>query len=204
MLVIRDRENLLIPPPPASLPGVSFHTVSEEIWPFSSSKRVPPQASVRSRRREVDMGVAVTYPVTRTIVARGDSHRNAHSGGGQESLLHLLHSLRAHTLSALPQLMETTDGRRVVSWMAVETASMKPWSVFGAKYTAMVVPGATPPSTSISSITSPSGPLGSPGWFWALRTLTASTVGVGDPESTEIGGQVQFLEPAARSIIAAH
>ena len=32
------------------------------------------------------------------------------------------------------------------SWTAVVTASMKPWSVLGAKYTAMVVPGATAPN----------------------------------------------------------
>jgi hypothetical protein len=31
-----------------------------------------------------------------------------------------------HVLSALPQLIETTDGRRLVSCTAVVTASMKP------------------------------------------------------------------------------
>ena len=36
-------------------------------------------------------------------------------------------------IPAPPQLMEITLGLFVVSWTAVETASMKPWSVLGAK-----------------------------------------------------------------------
>ena len=35
--------------------------------------------------------------------------------------------------SGPPQLMEMTLGLLVVSWTAVEMASMKPWSVLGAK-----------------------------------------------------------------------
>ena len=52
-----------------------------------------------------------------------------------------------HVDSAEPQLIEMTDGRFVVSWTAVLIASTKPWLVFGAKYTAIRAPGATPPAT---------------------------------------------------------
>jgi hypothetical protein len=38
-----------------------------------------------------------------------------------------------HVLSGPPQLMDTIDGRLVVSWMAVVTASTNPWSVLGLK-----------------------------------------------------------------------
>ena len=56
-------------------------------------------------------------------------------------------------------------------------ASMKPCSVFGAKYTAMLAPGAIDPATSMSISTSPSAP--PPGLFTAPSTLTATTFGVG-------------------------
>jgi len=49
-----------------------------------------------------------------------------------------------------------------VSWIEELSAPMNPSSVFGAKYTAIFAPGATAPATSMSSITSPSGPLGLP------------------------------------------
>lgn len=38
-----------------------------------------------------------------------------------------------HSDSAAPQLMDTTEGLRMLSWMAVVIASRKPWSVLGAK-----------------------------------------------------------------------
>jgi hypothetical protein len=60
-------------------------------------------------------------------------------------------------------------------------ASRNPASVLGAKYTTILAPGATAPITSISSMTSVSGPLVSPvGAFWAPSTETAVTVGAGE------------------------
>ena len=67
-----------------------------------------------------------------------------------------------HVDSGPPQLMEMTDGLLVVSWIAVVMASRKPASVFGLKYTAIRACGAIEPATSISSMTSPSGPSASP------------------------------------------
>jgi hypothetical protein len=62
---------------------------------------------------------------------------------------------------------------------AVLTASRKPSSVLGAKYTVKSAFGASAPATSMSRNTSPSAPLGSlPGSFLASSTLTAVTFGV--------------------------
>ena len=58
-------------------------------------------------------------------------------------------------------------------------AFRKPASVFSAKYTTILAAGAIDPDTSISNITSPSGPFGSPvGLLLPLPTETADTVGV--------------------------
>ena len=63
---------------------------------------------------------------------------------------------------------------------AVLTASTKPWSVLGAKYTTWAAPGATEPATSMSSSTSPSAPFGSwPAALTAPSTLAAVTEGTG-------------------------
>ncbi len=67
-------------------------------------------------------------------------------------------------------------GLFAVSKTAEKMASMKPCSVFGAKYTAMLAPGATDPTTWMSISTSPSA--GSPGLFVAPSTPTATTFGV--------------------------
>ena len=60
-------------------------------------------------------------------------------------------------------------------------ASRNPASVLGAKYTAMLAPEATAPATSMSSMTSVSGPLVSPvGAFCPPSTETATTAGAGE------------------------
>src|ERR1700733_368525 len=80
--------------------------------------------------------------------------------------------------SGPPQLMEMTDGRLVVSWIAVVMASRKPASVLGLKYTTMFAAGAMDPTTSMSSMTSPSGPSTWPvGAFVPWSTDTAETLG---------------------------
>src|ERR1035441_2325946 len=76
--------------------------------------------------------------------------------------------------------MDTTDGLRRLSCTAVVMASRKPWSVFGAKYTAILACAAMAPTTSMSSSTSPSALLGSPtGWLLAPSTEPAVTLGAG-------------------------
>ena len=95
-------------------------------------------------------------------------------------------------LSGPPQLMETTAGFNVVSCTAVVSASRKPSSVLGVNYMAICAEGATDPAISISSSTSPSGPLASPvGEFVAPSTETEVTVGVLMP---------RFLKYVARSL----
>jgi len=80
------------------------------------------------------------------------------------------------------ELIDISDGLRIASCTAVVTASINPWSVLGAKYAAICAPGATAPTTSMSSCTSPSAPLGSPvGEFEAPSTETAVTFGVETP-----------------------
>ena len=72
-----------------------------------------------------------------------------------------------------PQLMLIAVGTGV-AWTAAVTAATKPWSLLGAKYTSWAAPGATEPTTSMSSRTSPSAPDGSwPATFLPPATLTA-------------------------------
>src|ERR1700751_1048084 len=81
--------------------------------------------------------------------------------------------------SGPPQLIEMTEGLFVLSCTAVVIAFRNPASVLSAKYATILLPGAMAPATSISSITSPSGPSGLPvGSLLALPTDTADTVGV--------------------------
>src|SRR5436190_23698789 len=70
--------------------------------------------------------------------------------------------------SVPPQLIEMTDGALAVSCMAVEMTSRKSWSVFGAKYTAYVAPGAIAPEISISPVTSKLA-----FWSFGLKLLVA-------------------------------
>ena len=85
--------------------------------------------------------------------------------------------MAATPFSASPQLIEITDGPLWASCTAVVIASRKPAVVFGAKYTTIFAPGATAPTTSMSSITSPSAPCGPSGTFPAPSTETDETSG---------------------------
>src|SRR5471030_2010177 len=80
-------------------------------------------------------------------------------------------------LSLPPQLIDSTEGRLVASWIAVENASTHPWSVLGAKYTTSLAPGATDPATAISRITSVSAL--APGELTAPSMPTDDTAGTG-------------------------
>src|ERR1044071_1102911 len=88
--------------------------------------------------------------------------------------------------SGLPQLIETTDGLRTVSWMAALRALRTPAAVWATKKTAIFALRTSPPATSISSMTSPSGPLGLPvGELCAPDTETAVTLGLGIPSEAK-------------------
>ncbi len=92
-----------------------------------------------------------------------------------------LRACAVHWSSLCPQLMLIAVGVGL-AWAAWVTASRKPSSVFGAKYTYCAAFGAIAPATSMSSSTSPSAPLGSPvGALEAPSTPTAVTDGVASP-----------------------
>src|SRR5471030_2895635 len=84
-------------------------------------------------------------------------------------------------------------------------ASRKPASVLGAKYTAIFACDAIAPTTSISSITSPSGPLASPlGEFCAWSTDTAVTVGDPTLKALKYVSRSAGRKPPPNSISATH
>ena len=103
--------------------------------------------------------------------------------------------------SGPPQLIETTDGRWVVSLTAVETASMNPASVLGAKYTTIDAAGAIAPIISMSSITSPSALVSIPGEFAPPSTLTAVTFGGASPSPWKYALRSSVSNPPPSSTI---
>src|SRR5580658_431953 len=125
----------LTPPPVAPSPlASSFQTVSWEIAPPESSSRVPPQAITAG----LDAGKSTLSPAAgppssaplspaaaSTVTPRAAASTNTDSNAAR--------ACAVQVPSGPPQLTETTVGRLVASWTAVETASRNPWSVFGAK-----------------------------------------------------------------------
>src|SRR5664280_2644524 len=111
-----------------------------------------------------------------------------------------------HDDSGPPQLIEITEGLFVASWTAVVMAFRNPASVFSAKYTTIFAPGAIAPTTSISSITSASGPLGSPvGVLLPFPTDTAVTRGVLVKFTCfQYASRSAGLNPPPNSMIATH
>src|SRR6185437_4305436 len=170
-------KSLLTPPPvaPPALP--SFHTVSLDMLVPLPSSFVPPQASTCG----LDAGKSTFSPVApsldplspdATVIVTPTAAADWHASSKAVS------EACTQFPSGPPQLIEITDGVWVVSCTAVEIASMNPWSVFGAKYTAILAPGAMAPATSMSSATSPSALSGVVGAFVPPSTETETTAGV--------------------------
>ena len=105
-----------------------------------------------------------------------------------------------HWSSDWPQLMETAIGVGVAC-TAWETVSMKPWSVLGEKYTTWEAPGATPPTTSMSSSTSGSA-AESPGELDPPSTPTAVTEGTESPSPEKYVDKSDAAYPPPSSMIA--
>src|SRR5262249_54602290 len=156
-------KKLLTPPPPAPPFAPSFHTTSLTILVPEARRLVPPHASAYGLEAGESTWSAPSFTpslepsspdATHTVIPMAAASLNAWSNA--------VIACSVQEDSGPPQLIEITEGLCVVSWIAVVTASRKPADVFGAKYTAMLALGAIAPLTSISSITSPSGPLGSP------------------------------------------
>src|ERR1700689_1598398 len=168
------RGNRLLTPPPVapSLLAVSFHTTSETIVAPLAFSFVPPHASTCG----LDAGKSTLFPVAPSL----DPSSPAATVIVMPSAAALWHAASSAVAawcvqvdSGPPQLIEITLGLFVVSWTAVVIASINPWSVFGAKYTAIFAPGATDAATSISNITSPSALLAFDGLFFPPSTRTA-------------------------------
>ena len=156
-------KTLLTPPPPAPPCAPSFHTLSAEIALLAAASRVPPQARACGLDAGKSTWLALSFTpsleplspeATQTVIPIAAADWKAESNA--------VMACSVHADSGPPQLIDITDGLLVLSCTAVEIASRKPASVFGPKYTAIFAPGATAPTTSISSITSPSGPFASP------------------------------------------
>ena len=98
-----------------------------------------------------------------------------------------------------PQLIDITDGLRMLSCKAVFTAARKPLSVLSAKYTAIFALGATAPAISMSSMTSASAFGSGPGMLAptppSLATPTAVTSGVGSPSDVKYALRSVRLKP---------
>src|ERR1700761_450119 len=172
-----------MPPPPApSLLASSFQTTSEvianeDVLPTSL---VSPQASAfgeeagKSQWTDVcplgsslaPLSPAATVTVTPSAAASANAWSMA------------VRDCSDHWSSDWPQLIETAIGLGVAC-TAWEIASMNPWSVLGPKYTSWAAPGATPPTTMMSSSTSPSASW--PGELVLPSTPTAVTEGTGRP-----------------------
>ena len=189
-------------PPPLAPPLVpSFQTTSP---PIGARGGLEPGAAAAERERtrggEIHMIAAVRDPVAGAVVARGNAYRDAHRRGRLKGLVHCRHRLR----SPARFRPAPTDGNhrglmgRVVNrgGDGIEKARV---GVGRESTPRCVACGTIAPTTSISSITSPSGPFASPvGVFCAWSTDTAVTGGRSHAESLEIGVQVRGAKPAAQ------
>jgi hypothetical protein len=116
--------------------GWSFQTTSSVMALAVPSRRVPPQPSTDgleagkstcaspSATPSLDpWSPAATVTTTPSAAASSSTLSSAVTPAGDQ------------LDSGPPQLIETATGSAAAAWMASPTASAKPWSVFGAKYT---------------------------------------------------------------------
>src|SRR6202034_1195047 len=109
----------LTPPPVAPPSAPSFQTVSDLILPFEPKSLVPPQA----RTHGLDAGKSTCTPPSGSPSEEPLSPDATHteiprSAASWNAALNAFMACGVHSLSALPQLMEMTEGLRAVSWMA--------------------------------------------------------------------------------------
>ena len=174
---------LALMPPPVAPPPASFHTVSRAMRPAVAVSRVPPQPSACALEAGKSTWLApsptpspepLSPAAAQTVTPRATAVCSASSSAPR--------ACADQRASGAPQLIDSTEGWCVLSCRAWLMASAKPASELGAKYTASVAAGARAPAISMSSVTSPSGPLGSPpASGWAPSTDTATTCGAGTP-----------------------
>src|ERR1700681_4370925 len=139
-------------PPPVPEPA-EFHTTSVLIVPPLVSISVPPHPIAQG----LDAGKSTfalllprpSFPRSSPEATKTDVCNVAASCS---ALLITFIAGRPQFVSAVPQLMEITFGWYTASVEACEMASAKPRVLFGAKYTAIVAPGAMPPATDTATI----------------------------------------------------
>src|SRR3979490_787133 len=168
-------------PPPVAPPLGLFHTFSAVMVVGGvASGRVPPQAGACGLERASWAGCGPSVWPSVLPLSPLAAHTVTPSAAASAKAWSIaVRAWAVHWSSDWPQLMLTADGVGVAC-TAVLTASRKPRSVFGAKYTSWLAPGASAPTTSMSSMTSPSAELGSPvGVFLPPSTSTALTCGRG-------------------------
>src|SRR5580698_2428177 len=137
----------------------SFHTTSLEIVLPLIFSVVPPQASAYG----LDAGKSTWSSPSVTPSVEPSSPAATQTltptaAAACSALLNDCSDCAVQLDSGPPQLIDRIDGLFTVSFTAWLMASRKPASVLGAKYTAMLAPEATEPTTSMSSMTSVSGP----------------------------------------------
>src|SRR5450759_3324546 len=138
----------LIPPPLEPPCAPSFQVRSSVIDDTEATSCVPPQATTCG----LDAGKSAwarPSPTASSDPLSPDAHRTVTptSAASWKAWSIACIAWAVQCFSAPPQLIEITDGVLAVSWTAAVTASRKPRSVFGAKYTAILAPGATEPAT---------------------------------------------------------
>src|ERR1700733_11734433 len=127
---------MLIPPPPAPSLGRSFQTTSLVTSPPEIRSDVPPQPSACGA--EAGKSTCCLPSVTPSVDPPSPAATVTVTPSAAPSVRICSICIRACSVqesSGPPQLIDTTLGLLVVSCTAVETASMKPWSVLGEKYT---------------------------------------------------------------------
>src|ERR1700735_800947 len=173
-------KNPLTPPPVApSLLASSFQVTSAVIFVPDRLNRVPPQPRMKGLDAgKSTVGLLSEEPSVEPLSPEAARTVTPTVPASWQAALKEFMACCVHELSGPPQLMEMIEGRFVASWTAVVRASRKPLSVLVVKYTASCAAGATAPTISMSSSTSPSGPSGLPvGAFEPPSTGTTAIFG---------------------------
>ena len=125
----------LTPPPVApSLAAVSFQTTSLVIVEPEPSSLVPPQQ--RTLGLEPGKSTWLAPSVTPSVEPLSPAATvmvTPSAAAAWQAASSAFADCAVQVDSGPPQEMEMTEGLLVVSWTAVEMASMKPWSVLGVK-----------------------------------------------------------------------
>ena len=132
-LIVRHRKHGTDPASACSLPGPSFHTVSDRNGCALHFQTCPPHP----RAWGAEAGKSTCWRPSATPSStrcRRRPRSPSHPCRGRDGMLAPSGSWPGESMcSPRPPADRDDRGVRVVSWTALLTASMKPWSVLGAK-----------------------------------------------------------------------